>query len=90
MFRREERNDTVELSHKRRKVDCFEGTREDVFSHELGIGDHEGSSGIIPTNIFVRLWIVDQSANVLIIDYRGGNYAWSLLRKAGTRGWDIN
>jgi hypothetical protein len=72
MFRRgEERNDTVELSHEGRKVDCFEGTRENVFSHELGIGDHKGSSGVIPTNIFVRVWIVYQSANVLTIDYTG-------------------
>jgi hypothetical protein len=88
---------TVQLPNKGSKVYCFEGAREDVLSHELGIGDDEGRARIVPADKVVCFRVIDKTAQR---EWRlaqrmreergrrmgGGAYAWSLLRKAGTRG----
>jgi hypothetical protein len=54
---------TIELSHEGCEIDGFEGTREDVLGHELGIWDNERGASFVPPHIVVRLGVVDQSGS---------------------------
>jgi hypothetical protein len=58
------------------------------------MGDDKGGAGIVPPNKFVCFWIIDKATGEPGLEKPGttssgrGEYAYSLLRNAGTRGCD--